>query len=150
MQVRFREADREDVPAIVALLLDDALGATREISAPDLYFSAFDAMKAESSNTLIVGEMDGRIVATYQLTFISGLSHRATRRAQVESVRVAAELRGRGIGRRMMADAEARARAAGCRLLQLTTHASRNRAREFYDALGYEPSHVGYKHRLED
>ncbi len=149
MDVEFREATRGDVPAIVALLLDDALGATRENNELGVYHEAFDAMGRETGNALIVGELEGRIVATYQLTFITGLSLRATRRAQVESVRVAAEWRGRGIGARMMADAEARARAARCRLLQLTTHASRDRARAFYDKLGFTPSHVGYKKALE-
>jgi GNAT superfamily N-acetyltransferase len=66
----------------------------------------------------------------------------------VESVRVAADLRGGGIGRAMMADAEARARAAGCGLVQLTTDAGRDRARRFYGALGYVASHIGYKRQL--
>ena len=149
MSVSFREATREDVPAVIALLLDDTLGTKRELSDAEHYFGAFEAMQREASNTLIVGEQNGRIVATYQLTFISGLSHRATRRAQVESVRVATDLRGHGIGTRMMEDAETRARAAGCRMIQLTTHASRNRAREFYDSLDFTPSHVGYKRMLD-
>jgi GNAT superfamily N-acetyltransferase len=148
VSVTFREAARADLPAVVALLADDALGAGRETRDFVRYLAAFDAMAAEAGNALVVGEAEGRVVATYQLTFISGLSQNAMRRAQVEAVRVAADLRGRGIGRAMMADAEARARAAGCGLLQLTTDASRSRAREFYDALGYFASHVGYKHRL--
>src|SRR5690606_41093547 len=85
--IRFREARREDVQAVVALLAYDALGAAREGSDLAPYLAAFDAMQAEAGNTLIVGEEVGRIVATYQLTVISGLSLRASRRAQVESVR---------------------------------------------------------------
>ena len=107
--IRFREARREDVPAVVGLLADDALGAAREGTDSAPYLAAFDAMQAEAGNILIVGEEAGRVVATYQITFISGLSLRASRRAQVESVRVAADLRGRGVGAAMMADAEARA-----------------------------------------
>lgn len=148
VKVAFREAAREDLAAIIALLTDDPLGATRESRVLERYVAAFEAILAEAGNAVIIGEAEGRIVATYQLSFISGLSHHATRRAQVESVRVAADLRGRGIGHAMMADAEARSRAAGCALLQLTSHASRNRARNFYDALGYVASHVGYKRRL--
>lgn len=146
--IRFREARREDVQAVVALLADDALGAAHEGSDLAPYLAAFDAMQAEAGNTLIVGEEAGRIVATYQLTVISGLSLRASRRAQVESVRVAADLRGRGIGAAMMADAEARARAAGCRLVQLTSNAGRERARKFYESLGFTPSHIGFKRDL--
>ncbi|MCC0065105.1 MAG: GNAT family N-acetyltransferase [Defluviimonas sp.] len=146
--IRFREASRADVPAVVALLADDALGTTREGTDLGAYLAAFDAMRAEGGNTLVVGADDGRIVATYQLTFISGLSLRASRRAQVESVRVATDRRGQGIGAAMFADAEARARAAGCRLMQLTMNASRSDARRFYERLGFTPSHIGFKRDL--
>ncbi len=146
--IRFRDATREDVPAVVALLADDALGAAREGTDMAPYLAAFDAMQAEGGNLLIVGEEAGRIVATCQLTFISGLSLRASRRAQVESVRVAADLRGRGIGAMMMAEAEARARAAGCALLQLTTNRARGDAHRFYERLGFTPSHLGFKKPL--
>lgn len=144
----FREAAAEDVPAIVALLQDDMLGATREGAEIDVYLTAFARMTAEGSNHLIVGVRDGQIVATYQLTFISGLSLGAARRAQIESVRVASALRGQDVGAAMFADAEARARAAGCTLMQLTMNKSRTDTARFYQRLGFTPSHIGYKRDL--
>jgi ribosomal protein S18 acetylase RimI-like enzyme len=146
--IDFRAATRADVAQVVALLADDAFGVTRELGTLPEYLTAFDAMKAEDMNHLIVGEQDGVIVATYQITFISGLSRRASRRAQVESVRVRSDLRGQGIGHLLMRDAEIRARAAGCRLIQLTTQKSRSEAQRFYEALGFTPSHIGYKRDL--
>ncbi|WP_413876740.1 N-acetyltransferase family protein [Albidovulum sp.] len=146
--IRFRDATREDVPAVVALLAEDTLGATREGTDLAPYLAAFDTMQAERANTLIVGEEAGRIVATCQITFITGLSLRASRRAQVESVRVASDLRGRGIGAALMAEAEARARAAGCALVQLTTNRARADAHRFYERLGFTPSHLGFKKLL--
>ena len=146
--IRFREAARDDVAAVIALLTDDALGTVRQGGDLATYLAAFDAMRIERGNTIVVGEEAGRIVATYQLTFISGLSLKAARRAQVESVRVAADLRGQGVGAAMMADAEARARAAGCSLLQLTSNATRTRALRFYERLGFTPSHIGFKRDL--
>ncbi|MFV0360757.1 GNAT family N-acetyltransferase [Tropicimonas sp.] len=148
MSVIWRAARRGDVPAVAALLADDMLGQGRECPDPAPYLAAFDAMLAEGGNMLIVGELEGRIVATYQLTLISGLSLKAARRAQVESVRVASDCRGRGLGTAMFADAEARARAAGCTLMQLTSNARRDRARAFYERLGFTPSHVGFKRPL--
>ena len=148
MSVTFRAATPGDVAAVVALLRDDALGAAREGADEATYRAAFDAMQSEAANHLIVGDLEGRIVATYQITFISGLSLRATRRAQIESVRVASDLRGQRIGEALFADAEARARAAGCGLIQLTTNASRDRARAFYERLGFAPTHIGYKRDL--
>ncbi|MFD1795613.1 GNAT family N-acetyltransferase [Paracoccus aurantiacus] len=144
----FRPARRQDVPAIVALLGDDVLGKGRELATIDVYYSAYDAMAAEPGNTIYVGARDGRVLATYQLTVISGLSLSAARRAQIEAVRVDASLRGQGAGAELMADAEARARAAGATLMQLTSNASRHDAHRFYQRLGYSPSHIGFKKAL--
>jgi GNAT superfamily N-acetyltransferase len=150
MQVTFREATREDVAAVVAMLADDVLGQKRELSELAHYYAAFEAMQQEGNNRIIVGETDtDQIVATYQLTFICGLSLAAARRAQVESVRVASDMRGHGLGHRMFADVEARARAAGCRLIQLTMNAQRHDSRRFYEKLGFEASHTGFKRYLD-
>lgn len=148
MTPTFRPAARADIPAVLALLRDDALGATRETDDLTRYEAAFADMQKEGANTLFVGEIGDDVVATYQLTFITGLSLRATRRAQIESVRVASDRRGTGVGAALVADAEARARAAGCGLLQLTMHASRDRARAFYERNGFAPTHTGFKKPL--
>ncbi|MCF2870808.1 GNAT family N-acetyltransferase [Octadecabacter sp. G9-8] len=145
MTVIFRPATRADVPAVVGLLVDDGLGSARETEDMAIYQSAFDAMDKDAGNTLIVGEQDGRIVATYQITFILGLSLKASRRAQIESVRVASDLRGQGIGHHLMVDAEMRARDAGCNLMQLTMNKSRTQTARFYAQLGFTASHIGYK-----
>ncbi|MCF3974727.1 GNAT family N-acetyltransferase [Paracoccus salsus] len=144
----FRHATRDDVPAVVALLFDDVLGRSRETAPRDRYLAAFDAMRGEGRNHLIVAVADGFIVACYQITFISGLSLGASRRAQIEGVRVAAGWRGRGIGESLIRDAEARAREAGCALMQFTTSKARSEAHRFYDRMGFTPSHIGYKKPL--
>jgi len=48
----------------------------------------------------------------------------------------------------MFADAETRARAAGCTLMQLTMNKSRTDTARFYQRLGFTPSHIGYKRDL--
>lgn len=145
---RFRPATRDDVPAVVGLLADDMLGRGREASELAPYLAAFDAMAGEGANHLIVAEQDGRIVACYQITFISGLSLTAARRAQIEGVRVARQWRGQGLGEALIGDAETRARAAGCALMQFTTNKARGDAHRFYDRMGFTPSHIGYKKPL--
>ncbi|WP_127903465.1 GNAT family N-acetyltransferase [Solirhodobacter olei] len=149
MSVSFRPARRADVATIVAMLADDELGKARETAELATYLAAFDGMERREDSHLIVGEMEGRIVATYQHTILHGLSLRAATRAQVESVRVESALRSKGIGAALMADAEARARAAGCSLIQLTSSNSRARAHRFYERLGFTASHVGYKRSLD-
>ena len=150
MQLRFRHGRREDVAAVVALLADDQLGQGREKGDLAIYLAAFDAMQAEGNNHLIVGvDAAETVLATYQLTFISGLSLAASRRAQVESVRIASALRGHGLGHQMFADVEARARAAGCSLIQLTMNQTRTDSRRFYESLGFTASHFGFKRALD-
>ncbi|WP_299676770.1 GNAT family N-acetyltransferase [uncultured Roseobacter sp.] len=148
MTVTFRPATRDEVADVLALLQDDKLGATREGLDLADYQTAFDSMTDEAANHLIVGVREGRVIATYQITFISGLSLRAARRAQIESVRVASDLRGQGIGQQMIADAIARAKTAGCSLIQLTMNKSRTDTARFYESLGFTPSHIGYKRNL--
>lgn len=148
---RFRNALITDLPAIIALLADDQLGAAREDlrdPLPQSYRDAFAAITSDPRQTLIVGEEAGIIVACLQLTFIPGLSHKGAWRAQIESVRVSAACRGRGIGDALMRHALDLARQQGCRTAQLTTDKTRANAHRFYSRLGFVPSHEGMKLKL--
>lgn len=80
-----------------------------------------------------------------QLTFIPGLSRRGGERLQIEAVRVSPAMRGRGVGRQMISWAIERARARGCRLVQLTSDKVRLEAHRFYGSLGFTASHEGFK-----
>jgi ribosomal protein S18 acetylase RimI-like enzyme len=141
-----RRAGAEDVPAIVALLADDELGATRE-SPDDLapYLAAFKAIDTDPNQHLVVAERDGQIVGCLQLTVIRGLSRRAATRAIIESVRVGSGERGSGLGRTMITWAIEESRRLGVDLLQLTSDKSRTDAHRFYERLGFQASHVGFK-----
>jgi len=146
--IRFRDAQRSDVAAVIALLRDDRLGAMRETASDAAYLAAFDEMIGTGVNSQIVGLVGDRIVATYHLSIIPGLTLGATRRAQVEGVRVASDLRGQGLGEAMFQDVEARARRAGCGLIQLQMNTTRQDARRFYERLGFTASHHGFKRDL--
>ena len=146
--IRFRKAEPRDLPAIVALLADDPLGAQREIrgETPDAaYEAAFAAIDADPNQWLAVAVDGEEIVGTLQLTFIPGLSRGGAWRGQIEAVRVASGRRGEGLGHRMFAWAIAECRARGCRLVQLTTDKGRPDAHRFYEDLDFVATHVGYK-----
>lgn len=147
-----RSARAEDLHGIVALLQDDELGRGRERIEGDVlpegYGRAFASIDADPTTLLLVVLLGERLVGTFQLNFLTGLSHQGSTRAQIESVRVAADLRSLGIGRRMMDWAIAEARRRGCRLVQLTTDKSRGDAHRFYLGLGFVASHEGMKLRL--
>ncbi|MQX36636.1 GNAT family N-acetyltransferase [Roseospira navarrensis] len=143
-----RRAESRDLDAIIRLLADDALGQARETVAPPLpeaYRAAFAAIDRDPHQHLVVAERDGVVVGTLQITLIPGLSHRGTWRGQIEAVRIARDLRGAGLGRRLMDWAVAHCRDQGCRLVQLTSDATRTDAHRFYESLGFRPTHVGFK-----
>jgi GNAT superfamily N-acetyltransferase len=141
-----RRAVKADVPAILRLLADDQLGSSRE-SLDDLgpYEAAFDAIDGDAAHLLVVGELEGAVVATLQLTYLPGLSRRGSWRSQIEAVRVSSALRGYGVGALMIEWAIAQARERGCSLVQLTTDKSRTAAHRFYERLGFVASHEGMK-----
>lgn len=147
-----RDARREDLPAIVAMLADDTLGRARERLAdplPKPYWDAYAAIEADPNNRLLVAEIDGAVAACLQLTFIPGLSRIGAERAQIESVRVASAHRGAGLGRKLIEAAIAQAREHGSTIVQLTTDKSRADARRFYESLGFAASHEGMKLALD-
>ena len=147
--ISMREARRDDVAAIVALLADDHLGATREDPAAlPAYSAAFDKIDADPRNVLAVAEAAGRIVGTLQITFIPGLSNQGAELALLEAVRIDSSLRGQGLGRVMIEWAMDQARARGCRAMELFTHNSREAAQRFYEQLGFEKTHAGMRRAL--
>jgi GNAT superfamily N-acetyltransferase len=145
MTVIIRQARQEDVEAIVAMLADDPLGATRERPGDPRYATAFAELDADPRQLLAVAEVGGEVIGTLQLTFIPGLSRVGSTRALIESVRVRADQRGAGLGQRMVEWSIEAAKQAGCALIQLTTDASRKDAHRFYERLGFTATHVGMK-----
>ena len=148
LEVAVRDAVREDLPALLALLADDPLGATRD-SSPDAdsapYLAALAAIDSDPAHRLLVCESAGQVLAMLQLSFIPGLSRRGAWRAQIEAVRTHADFRGRGLGRSFLTWAIEHARDRGCALVQLTTDKSRADAHRFYEGLGFIASHEGMK-----
>ncbi|MFJ6631104.1 GNAT family N-acetyltransferase [Streptomyces sp. NPDC091376] len=147
--LQIRPASPADIPAIVAMLADDPLGARRE-SPDDLtpYTAAFERLAEDPNQHLMVAEREGRIVGTLQLTVIPGLSRRGATRAVIEGVRIHADERGGGLGGRLIEWAVDESRRRDCQLVQLTSDVSRTDAHRFYERLGFEASHVGFKRTL--
>jgi GNAT superfamily N-acetyltransferase len=148
-----RKAAREDLPALVALLADDEHGRLREDASLPLdaaYEHAFAEIEAAPSQLLVVAEAEADIVGTLQLSFLPGLSYRGAWRGQIQAVRVASRLRGRGLGTQLIEWALARCRERGCRVVQLTSNSDRADAHRFYERLGFARSHAGFNLHLSE
>jgi acetyltransferase len=113
-----------------------ALGALDSMGRGVLERSYRDVVAAldDRDRLLLVAEEGEEVVGMAQLAF-SGATN-ADHRAEVQRIGVAAEARGRGIGRQLMAAVEEEGRRRGVTLLWLTTHDDTD-ACLFYEAIGY-------------
>ncbi|MET9296778.1 GNAT family N-acetyltransferase [Streptomyces sp. NPDC003077] len=143
----FRLAHRPDLPALLALLADDdAVTDPATVVVGEAYERAFAEIAEDPRNELLVlDEGDGTVLGFLQITYIPGLGRGGGERALLEAVRVRADRRGAGLGRELIGEAIARARARGCVLVQLTSNKRRTEAHRFYASLGFERSHDGFK-----
>lgn len=146
--MNIRKANNDDLNEIVRLLSDDKLGSKREdykIPLPTEYLDAFKEIEEDKNQFLIVAEDENKIIGTLQLSFIQYLTYKGGIRAQIEGVRVSNEIRGKGIGRKMVEYAINIAKDRNAHLIQLTTDKKRPEALEFYKSLGFVDSHEGMK-----
>ncbi len=147
--MKFRKAIKEDIPKLVEMIADDALGQTRENfqdPLPSVYYEAFQKIDSDPNQELIViQETDGSIIGTLQLSFIQYLTYQGGIRAQIEAVRIHKDKKGEGLGETLFKWAIERAKDRNAHLIQLTTDKKRPEALKFYEKLGFKASHEGMK-----
>lgn len=152
-EVTLRRATAADADAIIVLLSDDPVSASRgdSVSPADRprYVAGLTETLADPMNDLLVAEAEGEVLATFQLTLIPGMARRGARRVLVEAVRVRADQRSAGLGSAMMRwVTDDAAPALDAALVQLTSDAARVDAHRFYERLGFTGSHVGFKYAV--
>lgn len=142
-----RAATIGDLPVVLHLIRADSLHAhDLPTSVTDEQHVAFEEISADPNQELLVAALGERVVATAQVTWmrmVHGPLH-----CQVEAVRTAADVRGCGIGVRLMGAVEDVARRRRATRIQLTSNRQREDAHRFYERLGYESTHVGMKKYL--
>jgi GNAT superfamily N-acetyltransferase len=147
-----RRAITADIPALVDLFADDAVGGhgdTNDPAALPGYEVAFRRISESPSDTLYVAVLGGEVVGTFQTTLITTMTGRGATNLTIEAVQTRAGLRGRGIGAAMIGFAIERGREAGVTFVQLTSNNKREAAHRFYRRLGFTQSHAGFKMKLK-
>lgn len=151
MGLNFRKATKSDIPNLVALLADDELGSQREDSSIPVnqrYLDSFDSIDKDPNNELTVVESNGELVGMLQLTFIPYLTHTGSWRCLIEGVRISRNYRGQGMGTRLINWSIERATEMKCSIVQLTSDKQRPDALRFYESLGFQATHEGFKLRI--
>lgn len=150
-KLEFKIATEQDLVQIVAMLADDVLGSKRERyeqPLPESYIKAFQAIRDDPNNELIVAVDGNKIIGVQQITFTPYITHQGGWRATIEGVRTLSSVRGKGVGTKLIKWAIQRAKERGCHLIQLTTDKKRDNALRFYKHLGFHATHEGLKMKL--
>jgi GNAT superfamily N-acetyltransferase len=140
-----------DLKAIVQLIAEDEHGFhadSPETYDATRYGQAFAEIDTDPRNELFVARDNGIIVGTVQITFIPYIFDGGSERALVETMFVARDWRGRGVGGVLLDHACARARERGCGMVQLNSNKQRADAHRFYVRHGFEATHEGFKRTL--
>ncbi|MGB1309824.1 MAG: GNAT family N-acetyltransferase [Leucothrix sp.] len=151
MNLHYREATEQDIPALVNMLAADSLGKLREDHSTPVnpcYLTALQHISNDPNNELTVVESHGDIVGMLQLTFIPYLTYKGAWRCLIEGVRIKESYRGKGLGTQFFQWAIERAKARQCHIVQLTSDKQRTDAIRFYEQLGFIASHEGFKLKL--
>ncbi len=150
--VIIRRAHEEDLSAIIAMFAADDKGGhgdTTDQDAYEDYLRAFHMIDASANEQLFVAELDGEVVGTFQLLYTRSLPSRGSLSMIIEAVQTRPDMRGRGIGARMIDYAVEEARRRDCRLAQLTSNSVRTDAHRFYERQGFAKTHTGFKMKLK-
>lgn len=144
--VLVREAASADLAALTDLY-EQLTGPPRALVTeppPDPH-EAIAQIVADPARSLLVAELDGRLVGTVDLLIAPNLTHHAQPWALVENVVVAESARRLGVGRTLMLRALEIAREAGCYKVNLISGNERTGAHDFYRSLGFEAVGQGFK-----
>lgn len=148
----FRQATKEDLPAIIEMIANDTLGQLREKyedPLPKEYYNAFERIDRDRNQELMVIENSEReVVGSFQLSFLQYLTYVGGIRCLVENVHVREDKTGQGIGKQMFQWIIERAKEKGAHLIQLTSNKLRPNAIRFYEGIGFKATHEGFKLHL--
>lgn len=145
-QVLIRSATPKDANRLIVLLDHGALEDRKE-DPSDLnpYVVALAEIEATGGSDVLVAELDGQVVGVCQLIMFRHLQRRGGLCAEIESMHVHPDFRGRGIGGQLLDAVVETAKRAGCYRVQLTSNLQRSDAHRFYRRHGFMASHVGFK-----
>ena len=141
-RLAIRDARPKDADALAALIV--ALGY--DVSAADLRKRL--ALLKKAGGGIIVADRGG--VIGLLTTAITHVLHRPRPVGRISLLVVAEAARSGGVGSALVAEAEARLKAAGCGLIEVTSNAKRLRAHAFYERLGYERTSHRFAKQLQD
>ena len=112
----------------------------------DAFTAVFAEQQADGRHVTLVWTEDavGAPVQALMNMRLEMQLHHAAKIAEVQELVVDPSLRGRGVGKELLAAAREAAREAGCVRIELVTNQRRHGAHRFYEREGMHQTHYGY------
>jgi GNAT superfamily N-acetyltransferase len=148
VKVVIRPIERGDVPAAALVVQGGSLTPDVEDEHEvQRYWEAVEETRRRRGDVL-VATVNDEVVGVTQVMVFPHFQHTGGWCAELESVHVRSDLRGHGIGSKLLAAAEELARREGCYRVQLTSRNVRSDAHRFYEAQGFTATSQGFKKLL--
>src|SRR5262245_39558792 len=112
-------------------------------TAPDVIATRWKEWRAADNSALVAARVDGTLVGVATLHRMTVL-HRPKPVGRITALVVDSSSRGQGIGRALVAAAEAELAHSGCGLLEITSNLRLGDAHAFYERLGYEQTSLRF------
>jgi len=147
--MKIRKAKLSDLQLLLALY-DHLRGGLAYVKRPPMEASenhkkALALMLKDKNIHLLVAQEDEKVVGTCTLYVMPRVYWSGKSWAILDSIVVAEGGQGKGRGTELIKHAIGLAKKAGCSQVNLTSNTRRTRAHRFYEALGFEPTYVGFK-----
>lgn len=136
--VSVRDAEARDAPAIASLC-----GQLGYPTPGEAVATRMDRVRENGQTRVVVAVVDEAPVGLATIHLRHMLNHEAPI-GQLTLLVVDERVRGQGVGRILVAESEAWARARGCKRFVVTTALRRDDAHAFYEKLGY--THTGRRY----
>jgi N-acetylglutamate synthase-like GNAT family acetyltransferase len=138
-----RQADVRDLPRILELY--EQLTEEKLNLPGDTAKKIFTEITEMPRHVFLVAEKDRLIVGTLFLQIVPNLTHNGHPWAIIENMVVDSACRRQGVGQILIEFAFSHCRQAGCYKVQLLSNKKRHEAHQFYRAMGFEDSAMGFR-----
>jgi GNAT superfamily N-acetyltransferase len=132
MRYRIRAALADDSPQLAALMGELSYPTTSEFIQ-----EKFAQLSSTSGTKIVVADYDGKVIGLLSFSILP-LLHLEGGLGRITALVVASQFKGRGIGKRLVAEAEAFAWNNRCARVEITSGEQRAEAHAFYEAIGYK------------
>jgi GNAT superfamily N-acetyltransferase len=147
--ITFRTARRDDRETVVDLIhvlnvveADLTGDRKRDRAAAAAYYDELQQRLAKRDGRIVLAEAEGVVIAAMGFSIDEDAAYvtdDVRRHGTVTDLVVAEDWRGRGVGRRLLEEAERLTRQAGCRRLVIGALVANKRAEKAYRSFGFAP-----------